>query len=38
MYGASSSDFVRYDRKTFERTDLVALDAHWYGIPRAAVD
>ncbi|MGC5396738.1 PQQ-binding-like beta-propeller repeat protein [Streptomyces sp. DT20] len=38
VYGASSSDFVRYDRKTFARTDLVALDADWYGIPRAAVD
>ncbi|MFF3175710.1 hypothetical protein ACFVQ0_24140 [Streptomyces sp. NPDC057900] len=38
VYGASSSDFVRYDRRTFARTDLVALDADWYGIPRAAVD
>ncbi|WP_405902439.1 hypothetical protein OG696_06965 [Streptomyces sp. NBC_00656] len=38
VYGASSSDFVRYHPKTFARTDLVALDADWYGIPRAAVD
>ncbi|MGW7680848.1 outer membrane protein assembly factor BamB family protein [Kribbella sp. NPDC054772] len=38
VYATSSSTFFRFDPKTFARTDLVTLDAEWYGIPRSAVD
>ena len=38
VYGSSSKAFVRFDPKTYARTDLVTLDGEWYGIPRSAVD
>ncbi|WP_327635409.1 hypothetical protein OHB24_36190 [Kribbella sp. NBC_00482] len=38
VYATSSRAFFRFDPKTFARTDLVTLNAEWYGIPRSAVD
>ncbi|GAB2592342.1 NHL repeat-containing protein [Kribbella endophytica] len=37
-YATSSKAFFRFDPKTYARTDLVTLNAEWYGIPRSALD